>query len=88
EIEERVNIWNTLLQAHTIEFGTNSKEATTLLFSSHHALTEVLDDPSHFDFTEDDVETEGGAIWDDDLHLTESMHEHLAERLFQAVFSS
>lgn len=66
EIEERVKSWNDLLQTQTNEFGTSSKEATFFLFSSHHLLKQVLEDPSELDFSEDDVEAEGADIWEDD----------------------
>ena len=85
DIEERVKTWNENLQAQMTEFGTSSKEATTLLFSAHQVLSEVLDDPSEFDFGEDDPETEGGGIWEDDLHLTEDVHDVLAERLITVL---
>ncbi|KAI9068305.1 carbohydrate esterase family 16 protein, partial [Trametes sanguinea] len=70
-IAERVEAWNDLLQAQAAEFGASYKEATTLLFSSHHVLTEVLDDPVEYDLSEEDVDMEGGGVWEDDLHLTE-----------------
>lgn len=87
EVEERVKAWNDLLQAQAIEFGNNSKEATVFLFSAHQVLTEVLEDPSDFDFSEDDPITEGGGIWKDDLHLTTEVHNILGERLFASMFS-
>ncbi|TFY56041.1 hypothetical protein EVG20_g9087 [Dentipellis fragilis] len=88
EMEERVRTWNDLLRTQATEFGTSSKEATVLLFSSHQALLEVLEDPSEFGFSEDDPDTEGGGIWEDDLHLTTDVHDHLAERLLASVVSS
>ncbi|KAI6123289.1 hypothetical protein EV401DRAFT_2195993 [Pisolithus croceorrhizus] len=87
EMEERVKAWNELFQAQVTEFGTSSKEATVLLFSSHQVLTEVLDDPLEFDFSEDDPTTEGGGIWMDDLHVTTEVHDVFAERLFTSMFS-
>lgn len=87
EMEERIQVWNELLQAETTEFGTGNKEATVLLFSSHQVLTEVLNDPHEFDFSEDDPTTEGGGIWVDDLHVTTEVHDVFAERLFTSVFS-
>ena len=61
EVRQLVDAWNSLLQiqATSSEFAT-SKEATVILFSSHQVLTEVLEDPSKFDFSEDDPSTEGG----------------------------
>jgi len=87
EIKERVKTWNDLLRAQTIEFGTSSKQATVLLFSSHQVLSEVLEHPSDFGFSEDDPATEGGGIWEDDLHLTGDVHDVLGERLLASVFS-
>ncbi|KAI6108141.1 SGNH hydrolase-type esterase domain-containing protein [Pisolithus sp. B1] len=86
EMEERVKVWNELFQAQVTEFGTSSKEAMVLLFSSHQVLTEVLDDPLEFDFSEDDPTTEGGGIWMDDLHVTTEVHDVFAERLLTSVF--
>ena len=37
----------------------------------------VLDDPLEYDFTEDDVTTEAGGIWADELHLTSEVHDIL-----------
>ncbi|KAH9919903.1 uncharacterized protein B0H18DRAFT_1096021 [Fomitopsis serialis] len=86
EIEERVRTWNDALLAQTTEFGASTEQATTLLFSSHRVLTEVLDDPCEFDFTEDDATAEGGGIWTDGLHLSTHVHDILAERLMASVF--
>ncbi len=57
-----------------------------ILFSSHQVLEEVLEDPSEFDFGEDDPTTEEGRIWVDDLHLTTDVHDILAERLLTSLF--
>lgn len=85
-MQERVETWNELLQAQVTEFGSSSKEATVFLFSSHQVLTEVLEDPSEFDFSEVDLDAEGGDIWEeDDLHLTQNLHNLLAERLLASV---
>lgn len=50
-------------------------------------LTEVLEDPCAFELSEYDVDTEGGNIWEDDLHLTTGMHDLLAERLLASILS-
>ncbi|KAI0074731.1 hypothetical protein K474DRAFT_1507171 [Panus rudis PR-1116 ss-1] len=85
EIGERVRRWNDLLQAQMAEFGTNSQEATILMFSSHQVLSDVLDDPSEYDLSEDDPEIEGGGIWADGLHLTAEVHDIIAERLCRSL---
>ena len=84
-IQDRIITWNSALQAQTAEFGSSSAEATVLLFSPHRVLTDVLDDPLEYDFSEGDPSDEGGRIWADDLHLTSEVHDLLAERLLAAV---
>ncbi|KAH7885682.1 hypothetical protein F5I97DRAFT_1874324 [Phlebopus sp. FC_14] len=73
-MEDRVKAWNELLQTRITEFGRSSSKATVFLFSSHQALTDVLEDPLEYDFSEDDPVNEGGCIWADDLHLTSEVH--------------
>ena len=85
-ILERIEAWNDRLRSQATNFGTSSKAATVLLFSAHQVLTEVLDDPVNFDLTEDDPDSEGGGFWEDDLHLTEDMHDLLSERFLSSVF--
>lgn len=57
------------------------------LFSSHQLLTKILEDPSKFDFGEDDPKTEGGGIWEDDLHTTADVYDVLTVRLMTSVFA-
>ena len=83
-IEERVKAWNELLKTQATDFGANSK-ATVVVFSVHQVLKEILEDPTEYDFDEDDPLTEGGGIWEDDLHLTAEVHEIIAERLLESV---
>ncbi|KZT74128.1 carbohydrate esterase family 16 protein [Daedalea quercina L-15889] len=85
DIEERVKTWNELLRTQATEFATSTEQATILLFSSHQVLMEVLDDPSEFHFSENDVECEGGAIWRDELHLSRGVHNILAKHLLASV---
>ncbi|KAI0054124.1 carbohydrate esterase family 16 protein [Auriscalpium vulgare] len=88
EIEKRVKTWNELLQAQATDFAQTTKEATVLIFSSHQLLTEVLEDPLEYDFSEDDPTTEGGGIWMDDLHLTSEVHGILAEQLLKSLLGT
>ncbi|KAK0461656.1 uncharacterized protein EV420DRAFT_1266339, partial [Desarmillaria tabescens] len=85
EVQNRVETWNDLLRTRASEFATSSPQATVLVFSSHKVLTDVLDDPLEYDFTEDDPADEGGAIWEDDLHLTPAVHAILADRLLASL---
>ncbi|KAM5539794.1 hypothetical protein V8D89_006607 [Ganoderma adspersum] len=87
EIATRVETWNGLLRSQMAEFGSSSKEATVLLFSPHQVLTEVLEDPLEYDFSEDDPTIDGGGIWVDDLHLTSEVHDILGEQLFKSLLS-
>ena len=84
-IKERVETWNGLLRSHAEEFAKGSEKATVFVFSSHRVLTEVLDEPLDFDFTEGDPETDGAGIWKDDLHLTPAVHAILAELLLDSL---
>jgi hypothetical protein len=81
EVGDRVKMWNDLLQQQSTEFGLTYKDATVLLFSSHRVLMDVLEDPLEYGFSEDDVTTEGGGIWADDLHLRSEVHDILGEQL-------
>ncbi|KAJ8507874.1 hypothetical protein ONZ45_g9790 [Pleurotus djamor] len=84
-MSDRISAWNELLLAHAKAFARSTRAATILVFSMHHVLTEVLDDPLEYDFSEDDVENEGGGIWVDDLHLTGGVHGILAKVLVKSV---
>ncbi|TDL18023.1 hypothetical protein BD410DRAFT_901086 [Rickenella mellea] len=84
-IAERYEKWNEDLKAYAKDFAEESPQATVFLFSSHAVVTEILDDPDDFDFQEDDVDREGGAIWIDQLHLSSEVHSILAERLKKAL---
>ena len=85
DIKERVETWNKLLRIQAKDFAEGSEKATIFVFSSHRVLTEVLDEPLDFDFVEEDLETEGGSIWTDDLHLTPAVHAILADRLLDSL---
>jgi len=51
-------------------------------------LTDVLDDPMKYKFTEKDVVLEGGRIWEDDLHLTTGVQKVFAEQFVNAMVSN
>jgi hypothetical protein len=85
DVEDRVKTWNDLLQQQANEFGNTYKDGTLFLFSSYQVLMDVLDGPLEYDFSEDDVTTEGGGIWADDLHLTSEMHDILGTQLRTAL---
>lgn len=87
DIQERVRAWNELLRSQANDFAKGSDKATIFIFSSHHVLTEVLDEPLHFDFTEDGPEMEGADMWADDLHLTSNFH-YFAERLLDSLIQN
>ncbi|KAF9793247.1 hypothetical protein BJ322DRAFT_1033711 [Thelephora terrestris] len=54
DMEERVQTWNELLQTQANDFAKGSSNATVFMFSSHHVLSEVLDEPLDLGFTEYD----------------------------------
>ncbi|KAK0444356.1 hypothetical protein EV421DRAFT_1709392, partial [Armillaria borealis] len=85
EMQDRVETWNDLLHARASEFATSSPQVTVIVFSLHKVLTDVLDDPLEYDFGENDPDDEGGAIWEDDLHLTPAVHAILADCLLASL---
>ena len=84
----RVTEWNELLHEKVGEFADGTPEAAVVLFSAHAVITDVLDRPGEYAFSEQDVSKEGGAIWSDALHVTSAVHEILALRLMEGVHSS
>ena len=85
---ERTAAWNESLHRRVEEFAVDTPRASVFLFSVNAALRAVLDDPEEYDFAADDSETEGGAIWADELHPTSEVHAVLAEHLLSALLSS
>lgn len=68
-------------------FVSESSRASLFLFSTYDIVSAILDNPEEYDFAEDDVTQEAGAIWQDELHLTTEVHAILAERLKCALKS-
>ncbi|CCL98375.1 uncharacterized protein FIBRA_00370 [Fibroporia radiculosa] len=87
DMQECVDTWNAVLRDQADEFASGSALATVLVFSSHKVLTDVLDNPLEYEFTDDDVNGEG-EIWQDELHLASAVHAILAERLLAALTTS
>jgi hypothetical protein len=84
-VEDSVNTWNASLKARLSAFAEETPNATVLLFSSHKVVLDVLDDPTEYDFTEDDTSEDSGAIWEDDIHLQPEVHTILADRLVSVL---
>lgn len=85
EIQDHVGTWNDLqVRPRVSESSMSSPQATVFVFSSHKVLTNVLDDPLECDLGENDPD-EGGAIWEDDLHLKPVIHAILADRFFSSL---
>ncbi|KAG6826425.1 hypothetical protein H0H92_015838 [Tricholoma furcatifolium] len=61
-MQDRIKSWNESLHTQTSEFGLSSGKATVFLFSVHLMLTDDLDDPLEYDFTEDDPVDERGDL--------------------------
>ena len=81
----RVTEWNELLHEAVGEFADGTPAVAVLLFSAHAVITDVLDHPGEYAFSEQDVCKEGGAIWSDALHVTSAVHKILALRLMEGV---
>ena len=85
DLAERIETWNDRLLSLSKTFVSESKQATLFLFSAHRAVSRVLDNPEDFDFEEFDVEEEGGRIWMDELHFTETVHAIVGSALVRAL---
>ncbi len=81
----RVDSWNEQLHAQVSEFTRETPQATVFFFSVHTTINKILENPEEYDFLEDDVADEGGAIWMDNLHITTAVHKILAEQLLTCV---
>ncbi len=84
-IGRRANVWNMQLNTRVSEFARETPKATVYTFSTHAALTEILDNPEYYDFVENDTMEENGAIWADQLHATAAVHKILTDRLLTRV---
>ncbi|KAG2119184.1 hypothetical protein DEU56DRAFT_747478 [Suillus clintonianus] len=90
ELEDRIETWNDLLQKETADFASGGTQATqsVFLFSSNAVLTDVLDSPVKYKFSEKDVMQAGGSIWEDELHITSSVQKVIAEQFIHAMESN
>jgi hypothetical protein len=76
--------WNKGLAEMVCQFTKdNSKDITTMIYSSYDTFTRVLDDPISHGFTFEDIRKENGGIWYDHLHPTSAMHDIIANDIAQ-----
>lgn len=83
----RTAVWNVALRAEAEKFASSYDEATVLIYSSWATFTKVLDDPTAFDFAQEDVKKSAGSIWVDRLHPTSKMHGVIAQDMAQLLNS-
>ncbi|KAG2147659.1 hypothetical protein DEU56DRAFT_785188 [Suillus clintonianus] len=92
ELKDRVETWNDLIHKQTASHASPGRGAQTprsiFLFSSHAVLTDVLDNPVKYGFTENDIAQEGGGIWADELHVTSGVQKVIAEQFVRMVASN
>ncbi|KAL4257441.1 Carbohydrate esterase family 16 protein [Pleurotus pulmonarius] len=86
-LEDNIKTWNDALRDQAAEFRSSNKDVTVFVFSAHQVLTDVLDDPLEYEFSEDDPAIEGGHIWEDGLHLTSDMHDILCKQLLTSILA-
>lgn len=80
-LARRCTAWNALLQSSAEMFAADTKHATVFLFSMHAVISDILDNPESFGFSGDELEEQGGPIWEDLLHLRSEVHAVMAERV-------
>lgn len=83
--EKCVVEWNNCLHVRAEAFVVEASEATVSLLSSHKVLSDVVDDPWQYDFTEDDTLDKEGAIWEDELHISRGIHAIFADKFMIAL---
>jgi phospholipase/lecithinase/hemolysin len=72
--------WNDkLIQSARAFCDSHPEDITVMIYSSYDTFTRVLDDPASHGFSLDDIDKEGGAIWNDNLHPTTAMHDLVAK---------
>ena len=82
----RVEEWNETLRKKVAEFQQDASQANVAVFSTHAVLSDILDRPLEYaKFEECDVIIEGGAIWDDEIHVTSDVNQIFALRLLETV---
>jgi phospholipase/lecithinase/hemolysin len=87
-LKPRYDTWNALLRSHLLSFISSTPGVNVFLFSLHHSISQILDAPSAFGFTKDDVALCDGPIWEDHLHLTVEVHAIIADEVIQALFGA
>ncbi|KDQ56113.1 carbohydrate esterase family 16 protein [Jaapia argillacea MUCL 33604] len=85
ELAGRCSTWNTLLRSQASSFADESKQASVVVFSAHRVLSDILDDPTEYEFGSDAPEEDGGEIWSDELHITSAVQGIIASRLESAL---
>jgi len=71
--------WNRKLAQSVRAFcDSHPEDITAMIYSSYDTFTRVLDEPTSYGFSSDDIDKEGGAIWHDHLHPTSAMHDLIA----------
>ncbi|KAH7910328.1 hypothetical protein BJ138DRAFT_1153206 [Hygrophoropsis aurantiaca] len=84
-IPERCSNWNRLLKERAKSYVRENEHTSISVFSVHHVISDILDNPAEFGFEDVDVAMEGGGIWLDSLHFTSGVHSIIARRLKKAL---
>ena len=78
-------MWNVALRAEAERFAASHAEASVFIYSSWATFTKVLDDPTAFGFSQQDVRKAAGSIWVDRLHPTSKMHDLVAQDMAKQI---
>ena len=87
-LAEVVKKWNEHLHSCCKAFAESTPQASVATFSAHAVISDILDNPEEYDFTEDDVIEAGSNMWSDELHLTAEVHNVLAEKVINSLSTS
>jgi len=93
---ERYDAWNEQLLEQAETFANSASKASVLVVSAHHIISDILDHPGKFGFSNssrdegseepfDDDDGEARDIWGDEIHLSSAAHRVFASRLLKTL---
>lgn len=87
-LTDLVGRWNEHLHSHCKAFSKSTPQASISVFSAHSVISDILDNPEEYDFTEEDATEANINIWSDELHLTIEVHKVLAKKITSSLLVS
>ena len=89
---ERYDTWSEQLLGQAATFAKSASKASVFVVSAHRIISDILDHPEKFGFSNcsgsgelgvDDDDDEAQDVWEDDIHLSSAVHQVFADRLLK-----